>query len=418
MGALNQTPDLEQLQQRVDSLEQELRSTRRALERARKDREHYRRLVDHAADGLVVHDREGRFLEVNPRAADILGYSVEELLCLGLGDVEPDFNQFGIQERLESLEPGAVLTVEGRPRRGDGLPVVVEVRTSLLEQLPTGRSYIAFLRDITDRKETVRDLSESSERFRRMLEEYQAHLVQVERLATFGTLGAAVGHELNNLGQIFLGAADLLTLERSSSPRMETIISELKRATEQLAHHARHLLAAARPSSDADEAIDLGQQITDTVTLLRRAGKLKRTRITIDVPQGTTCVQLNRSRLEQVLINLLTNAAEALLEGSGSASIHVEQTGARVVLRVVDEGAGISDEDLPRIFDPYFTTKRHHVGLGLLVVRQIAREYGGEARVSSEVNRGTEVAIDFPLADSKDSGVIPAGRLLVDDPAP
>ncbi len=397
MGEAATESHLATLYGRIAELECRFEDQAGRLRTAEADRDRYRKLVEHAADGLVVHDGEGRFLAVNPRAAAILGYSEEELLCLGLKDVEPDFDAFGIRQRLEGMSPGDVLTVEGKPRRRDGAPVVVEVRVGLLQSRP--RQYVAFLRDITDRKETVRGLEESSLRFKQLLEGYQANLVQVERLATFGTLGAGVGHELNNLAQIFLAASEMLALEARPSELVSRVASEIQHASESLVLHARHLLAAGRPPSEEGEVIDLGRELEETAGLLRRAGRLKRTRVELGVAPRQHFVSMSRARLEQIVINLLMNAAEALEERSGCVSTHAFEQAGRIHLVVSDEGCGISDEALPRVFEPYFTTKRHHVGLGLLVVRQIVRDAGGDVQVHSEVDQGTSVECVLPKAE-------------------
>jgi two-component system C4-dicarboxylate transport sensor histidine kinase DctB len=124
---------------------------------------------------------------------------------------------------------------------------------------------------------------------------------------------------------------------------------------------------------------------------------------------GSTYVQMSRCRLEQVIINLLTNAAEALADSTGKATIRAEEDNGEVIITVADEGRGIQQAEIPRVFDAYFSTKDNHLGLGLLVVRQIARDYGGYAAIESRPGQGTQVRCVLPAAEGPSSGSIPAG---------
>lgn len=383
---------LSEIEAKVAKLEAEL-----AVVKADSDR--YRLLVQQAADGLVIHDDDGRFLEVNQRAADILGYTVEELSCLGMREIEPDYNAFGVRERLRALTGNEVLTVEGRPQRKDGVPIVVEVCVGLFTAPGTDRRYVAFLRDITGRKETVRALQESSERFREMLEKAQAQLVRVERLATFGTLSAGVGHELNNLAQIFTGTVALLKRDAGALPALAPIIDSLDGATAAVALHAKHLLRTGAAEEDREEIFQAGEFAESTVAMLRQAGRLKYIRVDVDVRDPEAIVRMKRARLEQALVNLLTNAADSLGDGKGAIRVLVYTSGKRVVFSVQDEGEGIDPSDVEHIFDPYFTTRTgaRGGGLGLLVVREIVRAASGEVQVDSALGQGTTVLIDFPL---------------------
>jgi PAS domain S-box-containing protein len=387
-----------ELEARVEELERELAA-------ARADARRYRGLLDHAADGLVVHDDDGRFLEVNERAADLLGYSRAELLTMSLGEVEPDFDRYGIRERWRRIVPGEPLTVEGRPRRKDGVPFVIEARVGLLDDVGGERRYISFIRDISDRNETLRALRESTDRTRRLLEDAQAQLLRVERLATLGTLAAGVGHELNNLAQVLTGEMAMLrdSVRRGVPPDPDGVAA-LERVVDHVCGHARQLLSFGRPGPAHAEQLDLREVVRSTVEMLRHTGKLRRASVTLDLPPRAVHVTVNRTRIEQVLINLLVNAGDALGDAevpSGAIRVAVEvQPGGRARCRVSDNGPGIPAERIERIFEAYFTTKPpgQGTGLGLSVVRRIVRDYGGDVEVMSSAGAGATFCFDLPIA--------------------
>jgi PAS domain S-box-containing protein len=140
------------------------------LERRLADDDMRRRAFEAAGDALVVHDDDGRFVDANVAACRLLGYPREELLRLGLSDLEPDFDLFGIKRHWARMRLGDAVTVDGRPRHRDGTPLQVEVRLSLLDDAPGRRRYLVLIRDLRERQATLRQLRESQARFRQLVE--------------------------------------------------------------------------------------------------------------------------------------------------------------------------------------------------------------------------------------------------------
>ncbi len=147
-----------------------LRERVAALERRLAEDDLRRRAFDAAGDALVVHDDDGRFVDANLAACRLLGYAREELLRLGLPDLEPDFDLFGIKRHWARMRPGDAVTVDGRPRHRDGTPLQVEVRLSVLDDAPGRRRYLVLIRDLREREATLRQLRESQARFRQLVE--------------------------------------------------------------------------------------------------------------------------------------------------------------------------------------------------------------------------------------------------------
>lgn len=231
-----------------------------------------------------------------------------------------------------------------------------------------------------------------------------AQLLRAERFATLGTLAAGVGHELNNVGQVLVSATEMIkaAAKRGAAPDEEDLAA-LDFTTQHLRRHAAHLLAIGRPAPSARERFDCRAVVKSTLELLTLAGRTKYVAMRVDVPPVEQWVEVNRVALEQVLVNLVGNAADAIT-GVGSTpkgsaiTVCVGRANGRVQLSIADDGPGMPDEVRAKIFDPYFTTKppERGTGLGLPVVRQLVESFGSELEIDTAVGRGTRFS--FALA--------------------
>ena len=233
-----------------------------------------------------------------------------------------------------------------------------------------------------------------------------AHLVRVERLASLGTMSAAVGHELNDLMVGFEGALGLVEddMTKGLMPDREQL-AILRRVLEQLSLHARNLLHFGRPSQEAGPITDLTDCLHGVLEMLRLGGRLRTVQVKVDVPTDRVVVAMERSSSEQTLLNLIKNAVEAL-EGTGNPTIMVSiaraDDGRTAVCTVSDNGCGIPSAQVPLLFEPYFTTKPpdRGTGLGLFVVRDALRKAGGDVSVQSTIGQGTTFSLSIPLVTS------------------
>ncbi len=244
------------------------------------------------------------------------------------------------------------------------------------------------------------------------LESLRDQLVHVERLATLGTLAGGVGHELNNVLTVFLGTLHFLR-ERTAQglPARERDVEQRGRVAEHIATHARHLLSLARPGPDFAERVNLCEIIESTARMLTLSGRTRQVGVRLDLPDSALWVSVNRVRIEQVLVNLIANAADAVHEAQrgramleavpdGTILISAGRLGAgRVRCSVVDNGTGIPADRLSDIFQAYYTTKppESGTGLGLPVVKRIVESYSGSLTVASEMGRGSTFSFDLPL---------------------
>jgi signal transduction histidine kinase len=236
------------------------------------------------------------------------------------------------------------------------------------------------------------------------LEETRKSLLLAERRATLGTLAGGVGHELRNIAQIQVAAIDELLAALSSNEDVtalvRTLLPDLERVAEHITEHGKRLMQLARPGPDHVGPIDLNTVVEDVIAMLRGAGKVRRLEVVIQVGPEPLIVTVNRTRIEQILVNLVVNAVDAIGENNGTITVdvHPSTDGKRVVCEVSDTGNGISPEDLTKIFQPFFTTKPEDkgTGLGLPVARGIVESYGGTLVATSTVGVGTTFTFDLP----------------------
>ncbi|MFL5358181.1 PAS domain-containing protein [Archangium sp.] len=240
----------------------------------------------------------------------------------------------------------------------------------------------------------------------RELERTRAQLLQVERLATLGTLAAGVGHELRNISTVLNSLRTYFTeCAQRGVPPEPAELEELGWACEHVATHGRHLMDLGRPGRAAPERVDLRELVSGTLAMLRTAGITKHLQVSSSAPDAPLWVETSRTRVEQVLLNLVSNAADAVEAVHGRpAEVRVrlfeDSAAGFACCRVEDTGVGMAPDTLASIFEPWFTTKPpgRGTGLGLPVVRTILQEYGGDLAVESQPGEGSAFTFRLPLA--------------------
>ena len=227
---------------------------------------------------------------------------------------------------------------------------------------------------------------------------------RAEKLAALGTLAAGLAHELNNPIAIICSRIEVMLLEAEATGLPEALRSDLQvlhRNAVRVARIAQGLLSFSRPSSGTRGAVDLGGVVRETLLLAERQVKRAGVTLTVDCDESLPAIEGDGNALEQVLLNLLTNAG-AVLPAGGEIAIatrrHPDRPGF-VQLVVADTGCGIPPEVLPRIFDPFFSTTPSGTGLGLSISHGIVREHGGTIDVESAPGRGTRFTITLPVGD-------------------
>ncbi|HEY1373384.1 MAG TPA: ATP-binding protein [Candidatus Binatia bacterium] len=277
----------------------------------------------------------------------------------------------------------------------DELEDKVALRTVELE-----RTNEMLRSEIEERRRVEERLRESEGKLRALTEEQEQQLIASDRLVTIGELAASIAHEFNNPLQIIMGfAQELLEEERSAGPHKEglkIIEGETMRCRELI----RNLMNFARPLPAKPETREVEPIIADAVKLAWHYLLNNKVRVKTEVGRGLPPIKADANQLQQVLINLMFNASEAMPSG-GEITIRAARGHAdTVVVSVSDTGVGIPETALPNIFRPFFTTKQKRgMGLGLSICERIVRTHGGRIAVDTAPGRGTTFELHFPLAE-------------------
>jgi signal transduction histidine kinase len=238
----------------------------------------------------------------------------------------------------------------------------------------------------------------------RELRETQAQLLEAQKLAAIGQLGAGVAHEINNPLTGILGQAQLLLeKKRPGDPDLPALrrIEDLSRRSAEI---TRNLLRFSQQRLEPEFGrVDLNRVVRETLTLAE--GHIREGGVALDVSlaEGLPAVRGDAGHLQQVLLNLLSNARTACRERPGARiAVETRGDGGQVCLAVRDTGKGIAPEARPRIFEPFFTTKEvwSNVGLGLSVSYRIVAEHGGRIAVESQVDQGSTFTVTLPVASA------------------
>ncbi|HTM09546.1 MAG TPA: ATP-binding protein, partial [Verrucomicrobiae bacterium] len=232
-----------------------------------------------------------------------------------------------------------------------------------------------------------------------LMQEQEQQLIASDRLVSVGELAASIAHEFNNPLQIIMGFAQELLDEEKSGPRydgLKIIEAETVRCRELI----RNLMNFARPQSAKPEATEVEPIIGNAVRLAWHYLMKSKVQIKTEAAPLLPAIRVDGNQLQQVLINLLFNAAEAMPEG-GEVNIRAAVSGDHtIVISVADTGVGIPASALPHIFRPFFTTKQKKgMGLGLSICERIVRGHGGRMGVESAPGQGTTFHLHFPIAE-------------------
>jgi signal transduction histidine kinase len=263
---------------------------------------------------------------------------------------------------------------------------------------------LALVTMVSDAVEQHRALCADRLMLEQKIDVISTQLLHSERLATLGTLACGVGHELNNVTSVFFGVLEgLREAVAAGTPPLPEDVEDLAHVARHLKAHGRQLLDMGRPTQDCPEPLDLMDVVSKTLGMLLTAGKTRWVDVEVRSPQEEVVVLARRTQVEQVLVNLVINAVDAMNEVKGRPqrlTLSIERRERFAACSVTDSGAGMPPEVQARIFEAFFTTKPRErgTGLGLPVVRQIVESHGGMLSVSSKVGEGTTFLFTLPLA--------------------
>ncbi|MBN1106251.1 MAG: PAS domain S-box protein [Deltaproteobacteria bacterium] len=406
---------------------EDITERRRTEERLQEAERRYRDLFENVSDFIYFHDMEGVFLESNLAFRRAYGLREEELGRIHVKDMMPPENRGFYEDYMKRvLECGAdegLLKVV--TRRGTDL--VMEYKNSLVrdpEGNPVGVRGSA--RDVTER---IR-----SEKEKKRL---QAQLMSAQRIEAIGTLAGGIAHNFNNLLMGIQGNATLARLEVTASSPIHQKLESIERLVKSGAKLTSQLLGYAREGRYEVRPISLNQLVSETSHTFAQARK--DIRVHLDLEESLSGIEADQGQIEQVLLNLLVNAADAMPAG-GEVFLrtrnvtHREMTekpyrpkeGKYAILEVSDTGVGMDGKTMERIFEPFFTTKAmgKGTGLGLASVYGMVKGHGGYIDVHTQRGRGSTFQVYLPASERKifEERELPGGILkgsgrilLVDD---
>jgi len=362
----------------------------------------FARLFEAVHEGVYIGTIESdttTTIAVNPHLKLIFGYAG----AAAERDVRPFDREHFVdpQARVALLarlaNDGGVSSYLLRLRRADGSPVWVEV-TAHAEPAGAGGAIRieALVRDVSERKkldDEARDL--------------YSQLLQAEKMAALGQTISGVAHELNNPLATILNWAERLTqqttLDEPVRRGLETILSESERA----ARIVRNLLTFARKRQTTRAMVDVNEVTRETLALRAYEQRVNNVAVIEALAAGLPQVFADGHQIQQVLLNLVMNAEQAMLAANGRGTLVVrtwhDARQESIMLEVNDDGPGIPDDLQPKIFDPFFTTKEvgHGTGLGLTVAYAIVQEHGGRIRLESRANQGASFYVELPVSGAR-----------------
>ncbi len=374
----------------LDRMAERLDERQQALQRSEAG---YRAIFEGAAEAIFVAGVTLRYEDANEKALALVGYARDELRTLSVSDLIPPEDRSSRPARIDELQQNRELVVRRRLLARDGTRIPVETAARALDD---GR-LLSVVRDLRPTLEAA---------------ELRERLAAQERLAGLGRLAASVGHEINNPLTYVLTNLNIsleALADRPVTSRDGEDVGELLKEAREGADRIRHIVSDLRiftstpPSVEAPELVDV-RAVLDAALHILGPSLRDRATLVIDVGETLPRVRGHAGQLTQVFINLIDNAVQAMPAGRPATFNRISFTADVVddtlIVRVTDNGHGVSPEARPRLFDPFFTTKApgEGTGLGLPISRELVQRIGGSLDFESESGAGTTFRVGLPIA--------------------
>ena len=348
-------------------------------------------MLQTAMDGFWIIDSQGRFVDVNAAYCEMTGYSRDELLAMAIRDIEAVETPRETADHIKAVIASGAQRFETRHRRKDGQIIDVEVSTNYMA---SSEQLSVFIRDITEHKKL-------DEQFR-----------QAQKMEAIGRLAGGVAHDFRNQLTVIKGYCGLLLRKLEQDNELREMVAEIDHATDRSARVTGQLLAFSRRQTLQPEVVELDRFLSDLHNpLSRMIGEDIHLSMAAAARVGN--VKVDRSQLEQALMNLAVNARDAMpnggkltietvdaVLGTSHAVLYADlRPGPYVVLVVSDTGIGMDAETCRHVFEPFFTTKEtgRGTGLGLAMVYGFIRQSGGHIDVTSTPGQGTTFRLYLPV---------------------
>jgi PAS domain S-box-containing protein len=382
---------------------QDITDLRRAEDQLRASEARFRTFVDHASDAFFLHEGERlNLIDVNRQACESLGYSRAELIGKHPRDFDARLDMASFARLAEQVATGETVSFETLHRRKDGTVFPVEVRVHQFQQ-GDRRFHLSLARDISERRRAENALREKDD----ALQTARTELARVSRLTTLGELTASIAHEVSQpLGAMIASAAAGARWLASDPPDMaearsalDTIVADGKRARDVIGR----IRALTKRQAPRMELLDINRKVLEVVALaeheLRSHDIVLQTQLEETLPRVTG----DRVQLQQVLLNLIVNAIEAMSavhDRTREMTIVSGQDGPNaLVVEVRDSGTGLDPERAERLFEAFYTTKAEGIGIGLSISRSIIEAHGGRLWAGANEPHGAVFRFSLPVSE-------------------
>ena len=342
-------------------------------------------VAQHTVNPLQITDKEGKMIYVNPAFITVSGYSPEELIgknpsVFGSGKLSKKF----WKQMWSTISSGKVWVGEVENKKKNGEPFHTQLLISPIIN-PEGKleGYFGVHRDLSEK---------------RTLEK---QLVHTQKMESMGTLAAGIAHEVGNpLASIsaLVQVSQRYTTDELVKEKLELVKNQITRISKII----RDLVDFSRPSNYELHLININKNIKEAVEIIKVGAKAKDVYFRLDLDENIPPLPLVADQIQQVFVNILLNAVDALTESNKKEqviSIKSEMNHEELVLTFYDNGTGIREENMPKIFEPFFTTKKEGkgTGLGLWVSYGIIRSFQGDIKVKSNFGVGTTFILTLPV---------------------
>ncbi len=361
----------------------------------------YRRLYETTQDGIMARDQAGRMIDCNLAYAKMLGYSKKELRNLTIKQLLPE-KWLEQREKIvkKVLKTGHSLVFEREYKRKDGSVFPASVRTW---RLTNGKGKVvgiwSIVRDITEQKELQRNLENQADYLKKVIEDRTKQLKDSERLVAIGQTAGMVGHDLRNplqtvIGELFLAKNEVTILADGEVKRnLQESIHVIEEQAVYMDKIVSDLQAFVQPIKIDKKPFSLKELVSSVLSSVALPSNIvMQTQIDVHFPQLKGDLQL----LKRVLINLVTNAVQAMPDGGKltiTGHVNLEE---QAVISVQDTGIGIPEAIKRQIFTPLFTTKPRGQGFGLAVCKRVIEAHSGTINFESTERKGAKFTIQFP----------------------
>jgi PAS domain S-box-containing protein len=397
IGLVSIFRDVTDLRRANEELARNFVKLQQAESEARRERDRLDLILENVGQPIAVCDTSGKFILFNQRA-ELLFQERDEMPWAALRAVRNNSVKLtsfisGLASGAESGRQAEIELID--PQTANRLPMEI-----------TSAEVADAKGQVTAVVSVLHDLSEIRELERRRVEQ---QLFESEKLAAVGRLAASIAHEVNNPLEAIKNSLYLLTTSRDMEKNAK-FLEVARKETERVSHIIRQMLGFARRSGEV-EWVELNQLIEETHILVEKKMKQARVEVARQFDPRLPKVRARADQLRQVFLNLLLNAQQAMEQGGRitvRTSVYGQALQPTVSVQISDTGRGISESDLARIFEPFFSTRAKGTGLGLWVTQDIVRHHGGRIEATSEEGKGTTfnviLPVDSPTLSEADAG--------------